>query len=59
VGDNAEATLYDASGRVILFKTLGVGILNIIDLPSIKSGLYLLNVNDNGMTQTIKVLIRK
>ena len=59
VSDGAEATLYDASGRIILFKILGAGILNIIDLPNIKSGLYLLNINDKGATQTIKVLIRK
>ena len=58
VGSNAEATLFDTSGRVILFKTLGAGSLNIIGLPNLKSGLYMLNVNDKGTTQTIKIMIR-
>ncbi len=59
VGSNAEATLFDTSGRVILFKTLGAGSLNIIGLPNLKSGLYMLNVKDKGTTQTIKMMIRK
>ena len=59
VGDNAKATLYDALGRVVLFKTLGAGSLNIIGLPNLKSGLYMLNVTEKGTTQTIKIMIRR
>ena len=59
VGDRAEATLYDELGRVVLFKTLGGSSLNIIGLPNLKSGQYLLNINNKGTTQTMKVMVRK
>ena len=59
VGDKSEATLYDALGHEVLFKTLGGGSLNIIGLPNLKSGLYFLNINDKGTTQTIKVMVKK
>ena len=59
VGKDALATLYDTSGRIVLFKTLGGGSLNIIGLPSLKSGLYLLKIKDAGKAQTIKVMVRK
>ena len=57
VADNTKATLYDALGRVVLFKTLGAGSLNTIGLPNLKPGLYLLNINDKGTTQTIKIVL--
>ena len=59
VGKDALATLYDASGRIVLLKTLGSGSLNIIGFPNLKSGLYLLRIKDAGKDQTIKVMVRK
>jgi hypothetical protein len=44
---------------VVLTKELGAGTLNIIGLPNLSSGLYLLNIVNNGASQTIKVMIRK
>jgi hypothetical protein len=59
VGNDAVATLYNGLGKVVLTKKLGAGSLNIIGLPNLSSGLYLLNINDKGTTQTIKVMLRK
>jgi len=59
VGNDAIATLYNGLGKVVLSKKLDEGNLNIIGLPNLSSGLYLLSIEDKGMTQTIKVLIRK
>ena len=59
VGNDAVATLCNGLGKVVLSKKLGTGTLNIIGLPNLISGLYLLNINDNGTPQTIKVMVRK
>ncbi len=59
VSENTKAILCDNLGRVVVSKTLGVGNLNIIGLPNLKSGFYILNIDDKGTTQTIKILIRK
>jgi hypothetical protein len=59
VGNDAVATLVNGLGQVVLIKKLGAGSLNIIGLPNLKSGLYMLNINDNGTSQTIKIMIRK
>ena len=59
VGNNAEATLYNTNGSVVLFKNLGGGNLNIIGLPNLNSGLYMLNINDRGTVHNIKIMIRK
>jgi len=59
VGDGAVATLFNGLGQVVLTKKLGAGNLNIIGLPNLISGVYLLNINDNGAPQTIKVMVRK
>jgi hypothetical protein len=58
VGDGAVATLFNGLGKVVLTKKLGVGTLNIIGLPNLISGIYLLNINDKGTPQTIKIMIR-
>ncbi|MEI6142573.1 MAG: T9SS type A sorting domain-containing protein, partial [Mariniphaga sp.] len=58
VGDGAVATLVNGLGKVVLTKKLGAGTLNIIDLPNLDSGLYILNIKDKGMPHTIKILIR-
>jgi hypothetical protein len=59
VGEGAIATLYNGLGQVVLTKKLGTGSLNIIGLPNLNSGVYLLNINDKGTPQTIKVMVRK
>ena len=59
VGNDAVATMYNGLGKVVLSKKLGTGTMNIIDLPNPSSGVYLLNINNNGTSQTIKVMVRK
>jgi hypothetical protein len=59
VGEGAVATLFNGLGQVVLTKKLGAGNLNIIGLPNLTSGLYLLNIKDKGAPQTIKIMIRK
>ena len=59
VGEGAVATLFNGLGKVAVTKKLVAGKLNIIGLPNLKSGLYVLNINDKGTTQTIKVMIKK
>ncbi len=59
VGYDAVATLVNGLGKVVLTKKLEKGNLNIIGLPNLSSGVYLLNINDKVMSQTIKVMIRK
>ena len=59
VGNDAVATIYNGLGKVVLSKKLGTGTLNIIGIPNLGSGFYFLNINDNGTSQTIKVMVRK
>ncbi|MEI6140717.1 MAG: choice-of-anchor Q domain-containing protein [Mariniphaga sp.] len=59
VGDGSVATLVNGLGQVVLIKKLGAGNLNIIGLPNLTSGLYMLNIDNNGAPQTIKMMIRK
>jgi hypothetical protein len=59
VGEGAVATLVNGLGQVVLTKKLGAGNLNIIGLPNLGSGVYLLNIDNNGTPQTIKVMLRK
>ncbi len=58
VSDGAAATLVNGLGKVVLTKILGARNLNIIGLPNLSSGVYLLNIDDKGTSQTIKVMIR-
>jgi hypothetical protein len=58
VTDKAVATLYNGLGKVVLTKKLSAGSLSIIGLPNINSGVYMLNINDIGTSQTVKILIR-
>jgi hypothetical protein len=57
VSKNAVATLYDIHGRVVVAKNLETGNLNIIPTPNLKTGIYLLSVNDNGKRTGIKILV--
>ena len=57
VGDKAVATLFNSVGQVVLTKQLTAGTLNIVGLPDLSSGVYMLNIKDKATIQTIKVLI--
>ncbi len=59
VSEKAMATLYNSLGQVVLTKLLSGGSLNIIGLVNLSSGVYMLNINDNGTAQTIKLMVRK
>ena len=59
VGEGVVATLVNGLGQVVLTQKLGAGNLNIIGLPNLISGVYLLNINDKGTPQTIKMMVRK
>ncbi|GEM_PF-2306621 len=59
VSGKAMATLYNGLGKVVLTKKLSSGNLNIIGLPNLSSGVYLLNINDMDTSQTIKIMVRK
>ena len=59
VGNDAVATLVNGLGQVVLTKKLGAGNLNIISLPNLSSGVYILSINDTGTTQAMKVMVRK
>jgi hypothetical protein len=59
VSKNAVATLYDIHGRIVLAKNMEDGSMNIIPLPYIKTGIYMLSVNDNGKLNGFKILIRE
>jgi hypothetical protein len=57
VSDKAVVTLCDVLGRVVLVNKLNAGILNTINLPSIRNGIYLITVKDNGKVRTFKILV--
>ena len=59
VGNDTVATLYNGLGKVVVTKKLDAGSLNIVGIPNLSSGIYLLNINDKGTSQTIKVMVRK
>ena len=59
VSKNAVATLYDVHGRIVLVKILEEGNLNIIPTPNIKTGIYMLSVNDKGKSNGFKILVRE
>ena len=57
VSKNAVATLYDVQGRIVLVKNMEEGSFNIISLPTIKTGIYMLSVKDNGKLNGFKILV--
>ena len=59
VSNKAVAMLYDMMGKLILIRNMDAGSLNTIALPPVPDGTYMLNIKDNGTSQTIKILIRK
>jgi hypothetical protein len=50
VSGKAVATLYDVLGKPVTIQKLNEGILNVIPLTNIKPGVYILSVEDNGIT---------
>ena len=59
VSNLAIVTLYDIQGKVVLIKNLEQGILNTIQIPNLKPGIYLLSVKDNQHVQRFKIPISK
>jgi len=55
VSAGATATLYDVQGRNILVKILEGSNLNIIPTPNIRTGIYMLSVNDHGKVTGFKI----
>jgi len=55
VSAGAVASLYDVQGRKILVKILEDSNLNIIPTPNIRTGIYMLSVNDHGKVTGFKI----
>lgn len=51
----SRVTLLDTNGRSILMKQLIYTNRNMIDIPLLAPGLYILNINTNGKQATIKL----
>ena len=50
VSGKAVAALYDVLGKAVLMQKLSEGTLNVIPLSNIKPGVYILSVEDKGIT---------
>ena len=60
LSDQAVASLYDVLGRLILTKKLeAADSRNSIKLPSLKTGIYMLYVRDNGKEFGFKVPVKE
>jgi len=59
VGDGTVAYLFDLSGRIVLFQKLTEGNLNIISLPAIDEGIYLLKVKEKGAEHQFKLSVQE
>jgi hypothetical protein len=59
VSNGATARLFDIQGRAILIKNLEEGSLNIIPVPNLKTGVYMLFVKDNERLQGFKIPIKE
>jgi len=59
INQGAIATLYDIHGRIVLVKNLVEGNLNIIPTPKLKTGIYMLSVNDNGKVTGLKLMVNE
>jgi len=57
VNKNTIAHLYDAHGRLVLARILKEGNLNTIQLPKLKTGIYLLSLTEKEMTTGFKIFI--
>ena len=59
IDNGAIATLYDIQGRMVYSKVLEEGELNSLPTPGIKTGIYILHVNDHGKMQTFKIPVKE
>ena len=59
VTQGAVAMLYSTQGKQLLNKTLQAGSLNIIPIPGLANGMYLLSVREKGITEGFKLMIRE
>jgi len=59
VGNSAVATLYDIQGKIVLTKNLDQGSLDVIPIPIIQNGVYMLFVKDGSRSQGFKILVRQ
>jgi hypothetical protein len=59
VAGGSVATLYDIQGRMVFNKVLEEGEENTLPTPGIKTGIYVLHVNDHGKVQTFKIPVRE
>ena len=59
VSKGSVAILYDINGKIVMAKNLVEGSLNVIPTPQLKTGLYVLSVNDNGKITGLKVMINE
>lgn len=55
VSSNAIATLYDLQGRLVLSRNLEQGLRNRIMSQGLKTGVYLLQIVDNGQRVSFKL----
>lgn len=51
------ARLFDIQGRDVINQELEIGDSNIIKLPPVKNGLYILTIKDNNQTQRFKLVL--
>jgi len=59
IGEKAVAVLYDIQGRKLLVKNLGAGNINIIGIPNLKNGIYMLQINENNRVFGYKIPVRE
>ena len=55
--NNTHIQLFDALGRVVLSKTINVGVNNtVLDTSRLSQGLYFLSINKDGKTKIQKII---
>lgn len=59
VGSKAKAMVFDIQGRLILSEPLKAGIDHTVRLPEIKSGIYILHIEEKERKHVLKIFVRK
>jgi hypothetical protein len=58
-GPNAEARLFDLSGRLVTSRIIGVTVEeSMIEFSGISNGVYLLHIVDGERREVVKVFVR-
>ena len=57
--NNANARLFDMQGRAVLIRNLQPGNVNKMQVKNLKTGIYILQINNNGVQTGIKIPINK